>query len=424
MSRKLCVIGISAGGASSLAPALLQRVETADVLAGGERHLSYFPRFAGERLAIRHALDMWVEEVAAAADAGRRVVVLASGDPLFYGIGTRLIARLGSNRVEIHPQASSLQLACACVGISWDDAAWVSIHARPFENLRKVLGRVAKIGVLTDGCQTAGAICRWLVEAGVDEYEVVVLENLGSPAERVMRGQPAALLAETFAPPNVVLLLRRAEWAMPPRAGRALLGTPQETFDHRRTGEGLITKAEVRAVTLARLQPLPTDVAWDIGAGSGAVSVEWGRLLSQGLVYAIEREPDTYARLQANLRQHRAYNVISVRGEAPQCLAQLPDPDGVFIGGSGGQLASICREALRRLRPGGRLVANFILLEHVYEVQQLAKAMGLETDLVWLSVARSKPLAGKTCLEPLTPVAILSITQAGPAHGPFASGEG
>jgi precorrin-6Y C5,15-methyltransferase (decarboxylating) len=424
MSRKICVIGISAGGASSLTPALRQRVKTADVLAGGERHLGYFPRFAGERLAIRHPLDTWVEEVAAAADAGRRVVVLASGDPLFYGIGTRLIARLGGDRVEIHPQASSLQLACACVGVSWEDAAWVSIHARPFENLRKVLGRVAKIGVLTDGCQTAEAICRWLVEAGVDEYEVAVLENLGSPEERVIRGQPAALLAETFAPPNVVLLLRRAEWSMPPRAGRAVLGTPEETFDHRRTGEGLITKAEVRAVTLARLQPLPTDVTWDIGAGSGAVSVEWGRLLTQGLVYAIEREPDTYARLQANLRQHRAYNVIPVRGEAPQCLAQLPDPDGVFIGGSGGQLASICREALKRLRPGGRLAANFILLEHVYEVQQLAKAMGLETDLVWLSIARGKPLAGKTCLEPLTPVAVLSITQPGSAHVPLPSGEG
>ncbi len=409
LSAKVCVIGVSAGGASCLAPELRQWIEAADVLAGGERHLGYFPQFAGERLPIQHALDPWVEAVAAAADAGRRVVVLASGDPLFYGIGARLVMRLGAERVEIHPHASSLQLAFARVGVPWEDAAWVSLHARPFEQLRKVLGRFAKIGVLTDGCQTPEAICRWLVDAGVDEYEIAVLENLGSPEERLVRGRPETLLGETFAPLNVVLLLRRPDWPMPPRAERALLGNPEDAFDHRRTGEGLITKAEVRAVTLARLQPLSTDVVWDIGAGSGAVSVEWGRLLTHGLVYAVEREPDAYTRLQANLRRHVAYNVIPIQDEAPQCLGKLPDPDGIFIGGSGGHLAAILQESLSRLRPGGRLVANFILLEHIYEAQQLTKAMGLVADMVWLSVARAKALAGMTSWEPLTPIAILSV---------------
>jgi len=170
----------------------------------------------------------------------------------------------------------------------------------------------------------------------------------------------------------------------------------------------------VRAVTLARLQPLPTDVVWDIGAGSGAVSVEWGRLLTHGVVYAIERDVEMFAHLQANVRRHRAYNVTPIRGEAPACLAELPDPDAIFIGGSGGKLGAIVRTALSRLRPGGRLVANFILLEHVHEAQQLAKAQGLAADLVWLSAARSKSLAGKTSLEPLTPIAILSITPASP----------
>ena len=410
---KVCVIGLSAGGAACLAPALRQRVEAAEVLAGGERQLGYFPQLTAERLPLRHALDAWVEAVAAAANAGRRVVVLASGDPLFYGIGTFLVTRLGPERVEIHPHASSLQLAFARVGIPWEDAAWVSLHARPFENLRRVLGRSAKIGMLTDGCHTPASICRWLVEAGVKEYEVAVLENLGSSEERLLRGPPESLLGETFTPLNVVLLLRQPDWTIPPRMERALLGNPEEAFDHRRTGDGLITKAEVRAVTLSRLQPLPTDVGWDIGAGSGAVSVEWGRLLTHGMVYAIEREADTYARLQANLRRHRAHNVIPIPEEAPQCLAQLPDPDGIFIGGSGGHLISLLREALRRLRPGGRLVANLILLEHVHEAQQAMKAMGLVSDLVWLSVARTKPLAGMTYWEPLTPVAILSVSQGG-----------
>jgi precorrin-6Y C5,15-methyltransferase (decarboxylating) len=411
LSANVCIIGITAGGADSLPPELRQRAETAEVLAGGERHLGYFPHAVGERLPIRHSLDAWVEQVASAAEAGRRVVVLASGDPLFYGIGTRLVARLGADRVDIHPQATSLQLAFARLGVSWEDAAGVSIHARPFENLRKALGRYAKIGVLTDPCQTPEALCRWLVASGVDEYDVAVLENLGAPEERLVRGRPTELLGETFAPLNVVVLLRRPDWSMPPRAEAALLGNLEEKFDHRRIGEGMITKAEVRAVTLARLQPLPTDVAWDIGAGSGAVSVEWGRLLTDGMVYAVEREPRAYALLQANLQRHRAYNVAPIHGEAPQCLAALPDPDGVFIGGSGGQLGAILREGLRRLRPGGRVVANFILLEHVHEAQQVAKSQGLETELVWLSVARGKALAGKTCLEPLTPVAIVSVVK-------------
>jgi precorrin-6Y C5,15-methyltransferase (decarboxylating) len=408
---RVCIIGLSAAGASSLTPELRQRVETANVLAGGERHLGYFPHVGGARLPIRHSLESWVEHVAAAADAGQQVVILASGDPLFYGIGTRLVTRLGPEGVEIHPQASSVQLAFARLGIPWEDGVWVSIHARPFDNLRKVLGRAAKIGVLTDGCQSAEAICRWLVESAVEEYDVAVLENLGAPEERLVRGQPAELLGKRFAPLNVVLLLRRPDWPMASRSARGLLGTPEESFSHRRLGEGMITKAEVRAVTLARLQPLPTDVAWDIGAGSGAVSVEWARLLTHGMVYAVERQPDAYALLQANLRRHGAYNVEPLQGEAPQCFTALPDPDGIFVGGSGGHLGAILREGLSRLRPGGRLVANFILLEHIHEAQQVAKSLGLEAELVWLSVARGKPLASKTCLEPLTPVAIVSLAK-------------
>jgi precorrin-6B C5,15-methyltransferase / cobalt-precorrin-6B C5,C15-methyltransferase len=415
VSAKVCVIGISAGGAASLSPMLQRRVETADVLAGGERHLAYFPYFVGERLPILHPLEAWIEQVAAAADDNRQVVVLATGDPLFYGIGARLVSRLGVDRVEIHPYVSSLQMAFARVGVPWEDAAWVSVHARPFDNLRKALGRYAKIGVLTDRCWTAEAICRWLVEAEVDEYEVVVLENLGSPQERMLRGQPAALMEESFAPLNVVLLLRHTDWRTPPRQEGALLGHPEALFVHRRVGDGLITKTEVRAVTLARLQPLPTDTAWDIGAGSGAVSIEWARLLAHGTVYAVEREPEIYTQLQGNLRRHRAYNVIPMQGEAPACLAHLPDPDGIFIGGSGGHLLALLREALNRLRPGGRLVANFVLLENLHEAQQLAKSMGFDTELVWLSVARSRLLAGKTSLEPLTPVVILSASRGGEA---------
>lgn len=209
MRTTICVIGISAGGSDSLSPTLRARLEEADVLAGGARHLNYFPHFAGERLPIGHPLDAWVERIAAAADAGRQVVVLASGDPLFYGIGTRLLDRFGAERVECHPHATSLQLAFSRVGVPWEDAVWVSIHARPFENLRRVLGRYAKIGVLTDNCQTAEAICQWLLEAGVDEYEVAVLENLGATNERITRGRPEALLGQCFAPLNVVLLLRR-----------------------------------------------------------------------------------------------------------------------------------------------------------------------------------------------------------------------
>ena len=411
MSTKVCVIGVSAGGAGSLSPALLERVESADVLAGGERHLAYFPAFEGQRVVIRPPLDGCIAQVAAAADAGRRVVVLATGDPLFYGIGSRLVAQLGLDRLEIHPHLTSLQMAWARLGMSWDDAMWVSLHGRPFEQLRKALGRSAKLGVLTDRCCSAEAICRWLVEHDVEEYEVAVLENLGAAAERLVRGTPSALLGETFAPLNVVMLLRRSDWKLPPRAERSALGTPESGFEHRRTGDGLITKAEIRAVTLARLQPLPTDIAWDIGAGSGAVAIEWGRLLGDGLVYAVERDAESYERLQANLRRHRAYNVVPVRGEAPACLKDLPDPDGVFIGGSGGHLLTLLEQACRRLRPGGRLVANFVLLEHVHEAQHTARALGLDVDLVWLSVARGKPLAGKTMLEPLTPVAIVRMTQ-------------
>jgi precorrin-6Y C5,15-methyltransferase (decarboxylating) len=133
------------------------------------------------------------------------------------------------------------------------------------------------------------------------------------------------------------------------------------------------------------------------------------------MVYAVERDAASYERLQRNLRHHRAYNVVPVLGEAPACLTELPDADGVFIGGSGGRLEALVRLALARLRPAGRLVANFVLLEHVYEFLQVTRSLGLEPDLVWLSAARGRPLVGKTMLEPLTPVAIVSVTQGGGA---------
>jgi precorrin-6Y C5,15-methyltransferase (decarboxylating) len=408
VKRAISVVGIGADGCGGLSSRAIGAIASARVLAGGERQLAYFPQFQGERIRLDRSLDAALDRVVALADEAP-VCVLASGDPLFFGVGAALLERLPAQDLEIIPHPTAVQWAFARAGLPWDDAALISLHGRGREGLAARLRHRAKAALLTDGLDTPPVLARHLLDHGERTLRAVLCEELGGPGERIRSltlEELAALSTDDVRPLNVLLLLRPEGWH-PPSVIPAL---PDDRFERRR---GLITKREVRVLALAALGLRARSVVWDVGAGSGSVAVEAALISCEGRVYAVERDPECAELCRRNARAHGADNLRLVEGAAPEALRDLPAPDAVFVGGSGGALREILTTAASRLRPGGRLVISAVTLETLEEARRALGGLGLSPEVTLIQVARSAPIAGRTGLtrlEPLSPVHLVSAT--------------
>jgi precorrin-6Y C5,15-methyltransferase (decarboxylating) len=406
--RAVTVVGIGDDGCASLTSRAVNAVREAQVLVGGERQLAFFPQFTGERLVIRDGIAALLERVAELAEE-HNVCVLASGDPLFFGVGSLLIKKLGAQHVAVIAQPSSVQLAFARAGLKWDDATLLSLHGRPLAGLVTRLRHAFKVALLTDEENSPARIASHLLEHGQTEWKAWVCENLGGPDERVRAFAVADLCAvKDIAPLNVLVLLRTdPAWRPPP----TIPFLHEDAFAKRMPKKGLITKREVRLLSLAALQLRPDSIVWDIGAGSGSVSIEAALLAPAGRVYAIEVDPEGVEICRENARNHGVDNIRVVAGRAPEALAELDSPDAVFVGGSKGSMETIVDTALERLRPGGRLVANAVTLENAGEIYQSLRRRGLVPDVTLLQVSRSEPLAHYQRYEALNPIQMFAVTR-------------
>ncbi len=394
---EISVVGITDAGPGSLLPEARHLVEVADLLCGGERHLAFFPHHTAEQFVIKSNIPELVQRLRGET---RPAVVLASGDPCWYGIGPLLAERLGRDRVRILPNVSSAQLAFARLGLASQDAVMLSAHGRPLERILPVALTAQKVVILTDERNTPSTIARALLNAGSEDAHADVFEHIGGPRERHVSGRLSEIATQEFAALNL-LVVRREEVPRP-----WPLGLPEEAFAHSR---GLITKAEVRAVSLAKLRLHERATLWDIGAGCGSVAIEAGALVGHGKVFAVERDPQQLGYLEENKRHFGAGNVQIVPGEAPGALRDLATPDAVFIGGSGGQLEGILKTAMERVRAGGVVAANIATLNHLTEAMSLAQTQGWDIKVTQVAVSRSSPIAGMTRLAALNPVWILSV---------------
>jgi len=405
----LVVVGIGHDGPAGLSSEARAHVEAARVLAGGRRHLDFFPHFRGETVVLGGDVPAFVGKL---QETYRRhkTVVLASGDPLFYGIGRALLEAIPREELVFLPQVSSVQLAFARIKETWHDARVVSLHGRPLESLTAAIqAREPKVAVLTDAQNHPAAIADLLRRLGAgDEYALWVCENLGGADERVSRYPASSLHDETFSPLNVVVLLREAS---PHRqvgeSDLPLLGIPEAAFLHQPTPRGMITRREVRLLALCYLELRPNDVLWDVGAGTGSVSLEAARLSSRLRIWAIERDATACSRLEANVLRFGSGQVRACRSEAPDGLQELPDPDAVFIGGSGGRLAEILGLVAGRLKSGGRIVLNCITLENFSRGWEVLRELELEPRATSVQLAHSRPLGRLHSLEPENPIFIL-----------------
>ena len=375
----ICVVGLVGG--EGFGPGARLALTRAEVLVGSSRQLGSIPSDDGvQRIELRGPLADVLEMIAERAREGRRVCVLASGDPGFFGIVRTLAARVGPARLAVHPAPSSISLAFARLGLSWDDASVVSAHGRPLAEAASLASR-GKVAVLTSPDNSPERIGRRLVDLGCGPRLVTVLSHIGEGRETVIQTDIPGLAAGRFDPMSVVVLtVPEPDGA--PDCPTLRWGLPEDQFDHR---DRMITKSEVRAVALGRLALPPAGVLWDVGAGSGSVAIECARLRPGLRVIAIERSAPDAERIRGNADRH-GVAVEVVEGEAPAALSPLPDPDRVFIGGGG---LSVLEAVFSRLRPAGTIVATYAL------VDRAAPAWKRLGNMVQLSVSRAVPVGAE-----------------------------
>jgi precorrin-6Y C5,15-methyltransferase (decarboxylating) len=398
---KVHIIGVAPEGASSLLPEARRLVNQAEIILGGKRLLDMFPSLAGKKITIRNNLAE-VTELISRNLGHKRMVVLASGDPNFYGIARYLTAKLGKDVLEIMPNVSAMQVAFARIKEGWEDAVLVSVHSRPIEDIVEMVRSNNKVGIFTDDEHTPATIAKVLLEHGVDGYRAYVCQNLGRKDENVIKTDLPGLRQIRASPLNVLILLREK----PEKRQQQIFGIPEASFYRRR--EGLITKQEVRAVSLAKMCLTDESVLWDIGAGSGAISIEASFLARRGHVFAIEKNQKDVVIIKKNLRKFQVPNVEVVQAFAPDGLDGLPNPTTVFIGGSGGKMEEILDFVCQRLKPGGRIVINIVVLEHLSVAINALKARGFVPEVTLVNVARSTNVGELTRFEALNPVFVVT----------------
>ena len=374
-------------------------VEHAEFLFGGRELLDHFEDHPAEKIPITAPLDAIIDRIAAAYADKKMVVVLADGDPLFYGIGTTLIDRLGPEDIRIHPGVTTLQMAAARIKIPWQDVAAVSLHGRDdYAPLFSALITNQWVAVFTDAKSIPSAIAQTLYDKGGETHNMWVLENLEADSERIGRFSLDEARKKSFAKKNLVLLERRRTTEI-----SLGLGTPDDLFMREKE---LITKGPVRAVSVAALRLRMDSVLWDLGAGCGSVGIEASSICHRGRVFSVEKNADRVAMIRENIRRTGAYPVEIIHGSMPGCLSDLPDPDRVFIGG-GLHGDNVLATACERLRPGGRLVCNAILLDTLARARTTFEEQDWEFSVTLVQAAETKPLAGRIRLAGGNPVFVI-----------------
>ncbi len=398
MTPWLHVVGIGEDGLEGLTPATRAVVEAAEVLVGGERHQELARGIGAERLVWPSPFDALIGELV--ARRGKRVVVLTSGDPLWFSVGARIGRRIDPSEIVYHPHVGAFQLAAARMGWSMADVETLTVHGRPVEQMIAFIQPDQRLLILTTGEDTPAQIARFLSERGFGQSRMTVLANMGG-ADEVRFDGVAESWAHEVPPFNTLAVecIAAPDAALLPRVP----GLADDLFTH----DGTMTKRELRAVTLAKLMPMRAALLWDVGTGCGSVAVEWMRAAHYARAIGIEPRADRRAMAAANALALGVPKLELVEGSAPACFARLEAPDAIFIGG--GLSEAVFDAAWAALKPLGRLVANAVTLESEAVLLRLAERHGGE--LVRLSVERAEALGGMQGWKPLRGVTQWSLVK-------------
>ena len=399
MTPWLTVIGIGEDGFKGLGKNARHALLRASRIFGGQRHLDLLPP------CIRGRRDTWPSPFSidpVLALRGEPVCVLASGDPMFFGVGASLVRQLPSDEMLILPAPSSCSLAAARMGWPLQEVVTLSVVARPIAALHAHLFSGVRLLVLSNDGHSPAAIAALLRERGFGPSRLTVLEHLGGAAERRIDGLAQAWSDPSIADLNLVAIECIAETAAP-RLSR-LAGLPDSAFEH----DGQLTKRDVRAITLARLAPVPGELLWDVGAGSGSIGIEWMRAHPSCRALAIEADEGRQALIEHNRDALGVPGLQLVRGKAPHALAGLEPPDAIFIGG-GVTREGVLDTCWAQLKPGGRLVANAVTLQSEMTLMAWREQHGGE--LTRIHIAQAQPLGGFDTWRQALPITLLDVVK-------------
>ncbi len=389
----LAIIGLGEDGLDGLTPAARRLLFSAELVVGGKRHLALIGDTPAEKLAWPSPLTDAFPAIL--ARRGRPVAVLASGDPFSYGVGSLLARHVPPNEYVTLPAPSAFSMAAARVGWAVQDCALVTLHGRAFEKIVPHLQPGRRILVLSWDGTTPARLADHLVANGMGRSKLIVLEAMGGARERVVSSLAKDFARSDLDPLNTVAIevVADANARILPLAA----GIPDSFFEN----DGQITKREIRATTLSKLAPRHGELLWDIGAGTGSISIEWMLASPGNRAIAIEPRPDRLARVARNAALFGVPDLVTIEGSAPAALEGLPTPNAVFLGG-GGVDADLVAHLAARLAPGGRLVANAVTIETQADVIARFTAMG--GDLVQISVARASPVGRFHGFRPAMPI--------------------
>lgn len=395
------IVGMGTG-LSDLGTRHHEAIASADILVGAERHLELFADHPAEKIKITPPLAGVINFIRQSM-ADKQVVVLASGDPMFYGIGKTLAANLGEKNVEIVPNVSMMAEAFSRIKKSWADAVAVSLHGRDAEPaLTAALSGRQPVFLYTDPKYTPARIAALLSERAPEKWHMCVFERLGEADESITWFSPGAAKTKTFQEPNAVILLPDAN---PQQTCRPVPGAPDDAYLHDR---GMITKSEVRVIALAKLRLAPGNVMWDLGAGSGAVAIEAACFITKGKIIAVEKNPARIDNIYQNIRKFALAHIEVHQLTMPEGLQALPVPDRIFVGGGGGDLPEILRLSAKYLSPGGRIVVNVVVVETLAACMNVFKNLGFESEVVQIQIGKGSQMPSGTRISATNPVFVIS----------------
>jgi precorrin-6Y C5,15-methyltransferase (decarboxylating) len=408
--QKIYIVGVGSDGLAGLTARARELLTSADLVFGSEHTLGRLADLKTPQQRIGTDLH----EIVRSLETGlgrKRMVIVASGDPLFYGVARFLCDRLGKERFEVLPHVSSMQLAFARVKESWEEAYLTNLATHPLESVLDRIRTAETVGLFTSETDNPPTIARQLLARGLDYFRAYVCENLGAPDERVTQGELAEIQELEFSPLNVMILKRKPgrpdQQSSPTRFRR--FGNPDEVFAQSRPKSGLITQAEVRAIGLALLDIQPAGVVWDIGAGSGSVAIEAAQLAQPGMVYAIEQDVADYHLIVANAETFGVRNLVAIHGTAPAVFDGLPAPDAIFVGGTGHEVARLLASAYSALRPGGHMVVNVATLESLTATYDALKALTHSVEVLLVNISRGTEQLETLRFEAVNPTFVLSV---------------
>ncbi len=410
MSEKVPIIGLGPDGLGGLSGRSRELLAAAEMVFGSEAALRLLPELGAERVRIGSDLPDVVERLRAAI-GHRRLAIVATGDPLFYGTARYLCEKVGNEHFEVVPHVSSMQLAFARIKETWEEAYLTDLAARPLEDVIDKIRTAETVGLFTSEANHPARVARELLARGIDYFNAWVCENLGGKDERITRGELTDIRDMKFDPLNILILKRKPGRPDRPRASPQFrrFGNPDDVFAQSRPKTGLITQAEVRAVALSQLDLHAGDVMWDVGAGSGSVAIEAAALVAPGPVYAIEQDSADYHLIVANAETYGVSNVKPVFGTAPEVFTGLPAPDAIFVGGNGGEVARLLEASFNALRPGGRLATNIGTVEMLTATYAVLKRLASHVEVLLLNLSRGVEQLESLRFEAVNPTFLLRV---------------